>query len=83
MSLRTLQRRVVKLKKGLKRGSSPFIIMYGSFDAFADASYAEVEAGKQGGDCLPIFDILRAWAWGAGRPSSSQCVRVHMFAFSR
>jgi hypothetical protein len=35
--------------------------MFGSFDAFADATYAEVEAGKLAGDFLLILDILREW----------------------
>lgn len=61
MSLRTLQRRVAKLEKGRKPTPSPFVILCGSFEAFADATYAEVEAGKLGSDWLPILDILRTW----------------------
>lgn len=38
--------------------------MCGSFDEFADAAYAEVEAGTLGGDWLPILDILREWEAG-------------------
>ncbi len=48
MSLRTLQRRVAKLEKGRKPTPSPFVIPCGSFEAFADATYAEVETGKLG-----------------------------------
>ncbi|ONF97323.1 hypothetical protein SPHI_07600 [Sphingomonas jeddahensis] len=32
--------------------------------SFADATYAEVEAGKLGDDWLPILDILRSWEEG-------------------
>jgi len=61
MSLRTLQRRVAKIERGRKPRPSPFVILCGSFDAFADATYAEVEAGTLGGDWLAILDILRDW----------------------
>ncbi|HEX7856721.1 MAG TPA: hypothetical protein VF503_23830 [Sphingobium sp.] len=61
MSLRTLQRRVAKIEKGRKPRPSPFVILCGSFDEFADATYAEVVAGTLGGDWLPILDILRDW----------------------
>lgn len=64
MSLRTLQRRVAKLEKGREPRPSPFVIICGSFEAFADATYAEVEAGTLGGDWLPILDILRSWEEG-------------------
>ncbi|MES2339889.1 MAG: hypothetical protein V4537_17485 [Pseudomonadota bacterium] len=64
MSLRTLQRRVAKLEKGAKPRPSPIVIMCSSFDAFADATYAEVEAGKLAGEFLPILDILRDWEAG-------------------
>lgn len=65
MALRTLQRRVAKLEKGAKPKLSPIVILCGSFDAFADAAYAEVEAGKLGGDFLRILDHLREWDEGA------------------
>lgn len=61
MSLRTLQRRVAKIEKGRKPRPSPFVILCGTFEEFADASYAEVEAGTLGGDWLPVLDILRQW----------------------
>jgi hypothetical protein len=64
MSLRTLQRRVAKIEKGRKPRPSPFVILCGSFDEFADASYAEVEAGKLAGEFLHILDALRAWDEG-------------------
>lgn len=38
--------------------------MYSSFDAFADAAYAEVEAGKLAGDFVRILDHLREWDEG-------------------
>jgi len=64
MSLRTLQRRVAKLEKGAKPRPSPFVIFYGSFDAFADAAYAELEAGRLDGQYLHIIDALRTWDEG-------------------
>lgn len=64
MSLRTLQRRVAKIEKGRKPRPSPFVILCGSFDAFADAAYAEVEAGTLAGDFLYILDHLREWDEG-------------------
>lgn len=38
--------------------------MRGSFDAFADATYAEVMAGTLAGDFLHILDHLREWDEG-------------------
>lgn len=64
MGIRTLQRRVAKLEKGRKPLPSPIVILCGSFDAFADAAYAEVEAGKLCGDFLHILDHLREWEAG-------------------
>ena len=64
MSLRTLQRRMAKLEKGAKPRPSPFVVLYGSFDAFVDAGYAEVNAGAVGADFLEILDILRSWESG-------------------
>lgn len=64
MSLRTLQRRVAKIEKGRKPRPSPIVIMCGSFDEFADATYAEVMAGKLAGDFLHILDHLREWDEG-------------------
>jgi len=40
---------------------SPIVIMCGSFEAFADATYAEVVAGTLAGDFLLILDTLRTW----------------------
>lgn len=64
MSLRTLQRRMAKLEKGAKPRPSPFVVLYGSFDAFVDTGYAEVNAGAVGADFLEILDILRSWESG-------------------
>lgn len=58
MSLRALQRRVAKIEKGRKPRPSPFVILCGSFDAFADATYAEVEAGKLDSQFLHVLDII-------------------------
>jgi hypothetical protein len=38
--------------------------MCGTFDAFADAAYADVMAGSVAGEFLPILDILRDWEAG-------------------
>jgi hypothetical protein len=38
--------------------------MCGSFEALADATCAEVEAGKLAGDFLHILDHLREWDEG-------------------
>lgn len=43
---------------------SPIVVMCGSFDAFADATYAKVVAGKLDGQFLHILDTLRAWDEG-------------------
>lgn len=64
MSLRTLQRRVAKLEKGRKPRPSPFVVLYGTFDAFADATYAEVEAGSLDSQFLHILDAIRGWEAG-------------------
>ena len=64
MSLRTLQRRVAKIEKGRKPHPSPFVIFYASFDAFADSTYAEVEAGKLDRQFLHILDAMRGWDEG-------------------
>lgn len=45
-------------------GRARIVITCCSFDAFADATYAEVEAGKLAGDFLLILDHLRKWDEG-------------------
>ena len=50
--LRALQRHVAKLETAREPRLSPIVIMCGSFDAFANATYAEVMAGKLAGDFL-------------------------------
>lgn len=62
--IRALQRRVAKLETARKPRPSPIVIMCGSFDAFADATYAEVIAGTLAGDFLLILDHLREWDEG-------------------
>lgn len=64
MSLRALQRRVAKIEKGRKPRPSPFVIMCGSFEEFADATYAEVIEGKLDRQFLHILDTLREWEAG-------------------
>lgn len=64
MSLRALERRVAKIEKGRKPRPSPFVLLYGSFDAFIDAGYAEVNAGTLGEDFLGVLDALRGWESG-------------------
>lgn len=44
--IRALQRRVAKLETARKPRPSAIVIMCGSFDAFADATYAEVMAAR-------------------------------------
>jgi len=55
---------VAKLETARKPRPSPIVIMCGSFDEFADGTYAEVEAGKLAGDFLHILDTLRTWDEG-------------------
>lgn len=62
--IRALQRRVAKLETARKPLPSPIVILCGSFDEFADATYAEVMAGKLAGDFLHILDHLREWNEG-------------------
>lgn len=64
MSLRALQRRVAKIEKGRKPLPSPIVIMCGSFEAFADAAYAEVVGGKLDRQFLHVLDDLRSWEAG-------------------
>lgn len=59
--LRALQRRVAKLETARKPRPSLIVIWCGSFEAFADATYAEVMAGTLAGDFLLILDHLRDW----------------------
>ncbi len=62
MSLRTLQRRVAKIEKARQPIRSPFVIMYGSFEAFVDLTYADIRAGKlDDRDMLDIIEALRRW----------------------
>ena len=62
MSLRTLQRRVAKLEKAAQPIRSPFVLIYGTFEAFVDLTYAEIRAGKlDERDMLDIIEALRNW----------------------
>ncbi len=62
--IRALQRRVKRIESARKPRPSPIVILCGSFDAFADEVYADVEAGKLAGDFLRILDHLREWDEG-------------------
>ncbi|MDP5279230.1 hypothetical protein Q9Q95_09880 [Sphingomonas sp. DG1-23] len=62
--IRALQRRVKRIESARKPRPSPIIILFNSFEAFADAAYADVEAGRVAGEFLPILDILRDWEAG-------------------
>ncbi len=64
VGIRALQRRTKRLEEARKPRPSPLVIMCGSFDTFADATYAEVMAGALAGDFLLILDILRDWEAG-------------------
>lgn len=64
MSLRALQRRVRRIEEARKPRPSPIVLIFGSFDAFADAAYAEVMAGTLAGEFLHILDHLREWEEG-------------------
>lgn len=64
MSLRALQRRVKRIEGAQKPRPSPVVVIFGSFDAFADAAYAEVMAGTLAADFLHILDHLREWEEG-------------------
>jgi hypothetical protein len=48
---------------GWNRWPSPNVVTCGSFDGFADSTYAEVMAGTLAGDFLLILD-LREWDEG-------------------
>jgi hypothetical protein len=62
MSLRTLHRRVANLEKASQPIRSPFVIWYGSFEAFADETYAEIRDGKlDQTEMLEIIEALRDW----------------------
>jgi hypothetical protein len=61
MSLRTLQRRVAKIEKGRKPRLSPFVIMYGSFEAFAGDVYVGIRAGVLSDEWLILLEALRSW----------------------
>lgn len=61
MSLRALQRRTAKLEKARKPRPSPFVMFYGSWDAFVGGVYAEVNAGTLDSEFLDVVDALRVW----------------------
>jgi len=66
VSLRNLQRRVKRLEKGDKPRPSPFVLLYGSFDAWVEQ---EVLPGVESGalderDMVAVVACLRRWEEG-------------------
>lgn len=59
--IRALQRRTKRLEEARKPRPSPVVVLCGSFDEFADATYAEVEAGQLDSQFLHILDVMREW----------------------
>ena len=62
-AVRALQRRVSKLEQVGKPRSSPFVLMYGSFDNFvATTIWPEIRSGALAeGDMYDIIEALRVW----------------------
>jgi K+-sensing histidine kinase KdpD len=51
---------VKKMERGQKLRPSPLVILCGSFDAFADAAYAEVEGGSwTASSCISLISFGR------------------------
>lgn len=75
MSLRALQRRVKRLETGEKPRPSPFVVWYGSFDAWVEQQILPgIESGAlDGSDMIVIVAALRRWetggAWDLARVS--------------
>lgn len=75
MSLRALQRRVKRLETGAKPRPSPFIVWFGSFDAWVEQQVLPgIESGAlEGADMIAIVAVLRRWetdgAWDMARAS--------------
>lgn len=70
MSLRALQKRLAKLEDAEKPRPSPFVVLFGSFDAWVEQ---EVLPGVEGGaldegDMVELVASLRRWehdgTWG-------------------
>lgn len=75
-SARSMLARVAKLEAARVTPKSPFEVAYGSFDAFANSTRAEIAAGKLCSHDMPIvLECLRRMhrdqAWGAGRRTSA------------
>ena len=61
-SARAMLARVQRLERLRQAPVSPIELAYGSMDAFADATMAEVEAGKLDSVDMPIvLQCLRNW----------------------
>jgi len=71
MSLRALQKRLVKLEDAEKPRPSPFTVLFGSFDAWVEQEVLpDVEGGTlDEGDMVELVASLRRWeadgTWGA------------------
>ena len=63
VAVRALQRRVVKLEKIGKPRTSPFVLMYGSFNKFVEVAISpgvfDGSLDKQ--DMIDIVAVLRRW----------------------
>lgn len=67
--LRSLMKRVQRLEAGRALPRSPFVVMHGSFDAFAALVQEQIDAGQLDGIDMPIvLASLRRWetdgTWG-------------------
>ena len=63
MSLRALQRRVKRIEEARKPRPSPFVIWFGSFDAWVEQHVLpDIESGAlEGTDMIFIVAALRRW----------------------
>ena len=63
MSLRALQRRVKRLETGAMPKPSPFVVWFGSFDAWVEQQVLPgIESGAlEGADMIAIVAALRRW----------------------
>ena len=75
-SAQALLKRVAKLEAARTPRPSPLEALYGSTEAFAAESMAEVAAGKLCGTDMPVpLDCLRRWdhegSWGLRRTTGN------------
>jgi len=61
-SARSLLARVARLERAKAGPQSPFVVIYGSFETFADECMTEVRAGKLCRIDMPVvIECLRRW----------------------